>query len=172
IRHIQQCCVHIANIFEQLLVIINPFYFEINSVQPSPIESILCEAINFSSITQCHSNSRELNDAERAKLNELIVANKALLTPVDEELKNLIGGNCKFKPKTTLEVENSAAIYQYLFQGNPQQMLDADPALVDVINLTTIGIRRLIKMAKKSMPLKICAKKTNLPCSKGDALRL
>lgn len=38
-----------------------------------------------------------LNDAERAKLNELIVANKALLAPLDEDITNLIGEDCKFK---------------------------------------------------------------------------
>lgn len=69
----------------------------------SPIESILVEAIKleyeaYTSIAQCLSHSRELNDAERAKLNELIVANKALSTPVDAELKNMCGGDkCKFK---------------------------------------------------------------------------
>lgn len=45
----------------------------------------------YSSLAQCHSSSRELNDAERAKLNELIVANKALLTPLDDDLNGLIG---------------------------------------------------------------------------------
>lgn len=77
-------------------------FFRINSVEPSPIESILCEAIKleyeaFSAMAQSHSNSRELNDAERAKLNELIVANKALLPPVDDELNSLIGEDCKIK---------------------------------------------------------------------------
>lgn len=63
-------------------------------IEANSIESILCEAIKlefeaYSSISQCHSSSRELNDAERAKLNELIVANKALLTPLDDDLKGL-----------------------------------------------------------------------------------
>ncbi|KAJ8930100.1 hypothetical protein NQ314_017145, partial [Rhamnusium bicolor] len=130
----------------------------ISSVEPSPIESILCEAIKlefeaFSSIAQCHSNSRELNDAERAKLNELIVANKALLTPVDEELKGLIGDDCKFK-------------------GNPQQMLEADPALVDVINLTAIGIRRLIKMAKKINAFKNMCQEDQVALLKGGCTEI
>ncbi|KAJ8983998.1 hypothetical protein NQ317_006851 [Molorchus minor] len=129
-----------------------------NSVEPSPIESILCEAIKlefeaFSSIAQYNSNSRELNDAERAKLNELIVANKALLSPVDEELNNLIGGKCKFK-------------------DNPQQMLEADPALVDVINLTTIGIRRLIKMAKKINAFKNMCQEDQLALLKGGCTEI
>ncbi|CAG9862189.1 unnamed protein product [Phyllotreta striolata] len=105
----------------------------VHSYDRSPIESILCEAIKlefqaFSSISQIQSNSRELNDAERAKLNELIVANKAFLTPVDEEYEHLVGMSG--------------------FE-NAQQKVDGTPALVDVINLTTIYVRRLIKMAKK-----------------------
>lgn len=108
---------------------------DVQSVRPeesSPIESILCEAIKlefqaFSSISQNPSSSRELNDAERAKLNELIVANKAFLIPIDEEFENLVG-------KTNFE--------------NSQQKMDAT-VLVDVINLTTIYVKRLIKMVKK-----------------------
>lgn len=62
----------------------------------SSIESILCEAIKleyetFYSVSQFNSNSRELNEAERAKLNELIAAHKALSTPVDNELNGLNG---------------------------------------------------------------------------------
>jgi nuclear receptor subfamily 1 group I len=76
------------------------------SIEPNSIESILCEAIKlefeaYSSIAQCHSNSRELNDAERAKLNELIVANKALLSPLDDELNNLIGSDYKFRVRAS-----------------------------------------------------------------------
>lgn len=61
-------------------------------MEPNSIESILCEAIKlefeaYSSIApQYINNSRELNDAERAKLNELIVANKALMQPVDDDI--------------------------------------------------------------------------------------
>lgn len=76
-------------------------YFRI-PIEVNSIESILCEAIKleyeaYSSIAPCHGTSRELNDAERAKLNELIVANKALLTPVDADLTNLIGEDCRLK---------------------------------------------------------------------------
>lgn len=78
------------------------YFLRVNAVGPSSIESILCEAIKlefeaFSSIAQYNSNSRELNDAERAKLNELIVANKALLVPLDDDINNLIGEDYKFK---------------------------------------------------------------------------
>lgn len=81
---------------------INSVFCRANAIEPSSIETILCEAIKleyeaFSSISQSNSNSRELNDAERAKLNELIVANKALLAPVDDDLNNLIGEDYKFK---------------------------------------------------------------------------
>ena len=63
---------------------------------PNSIESILSEAIRleYSTFTpplalsgstlSTSTHSRELNDAERAKLNELIVANKALNDPLDE----------------------------------------------------------------------------------------
>lgn len=65
------------------------------------IESILCEAIKleFSACSTLggNGNSRELNDAERAKLNELIVANKALLAPLDDDITNLVGEDCRFK---------------------------------------------------------------------------
>ncbi|XP_065095896.1 nuclear hormone receptor HR96 [Ochlerotatus camptorhynchus] len=72
-------------------------------------------------------NSIELNDAERAKLNELIVANKALYAPVDEDLASLISEDCRIK-------------------SNQNQH---DPLLLKVVNLTAIAIRRLIKMSKK-----------------------
>lgn len=74
------------------------FCFRHNNNQPTTtsIESILCEAIKleyeaFYSVSHFNPNSRELNDAESAKLNELIVAHKALLTPVDNELNSLNG---------------------------------------------------------------------------------
>lgn len=71
-------------------------------IEPNSIESILCEAIKleyeaYSSLAQGHSNSRELNDAERAKLNELIVANKALLAPLDDDITTLIADECRIK---------------------------------------------------------------------------
>lgn len=54
------------------------------------IDSILSEAIKLEyeaySSMNSRASSRELNDAERAKLNELIVANKALLAPLEDDL--------------------------------------------------------------------------------------
>ncbi|XP_066141552.1 nuclear hormone receptor HR96 isoform X2 [Euwallacea fornicatus] len=104
----------------------------------NPMESIVSEAIKleydaYSSIAQGSSRSRELNEVERAKLNELILANKALLTPVEEDL-SLIGNDFKDVVKNQMP-------------DCPQQ--HTDPALLDLINLTAVGIRRLIKMAKK-----------------------
>lgn len=70
-------------------------------IAANSIESILCEAIKleFSAYSTLggNQNSRELNDAERAKLNELIVANKALLAPLDDDITNLVGEECRFK---------------------------------------------------------------------------
>jgi nuclear receptor subfamily 1 group I len=71
-------------------------------VAPNSIESILSEAIKleyeaYSSLAKSHQNSRELNDAERAKLNELIVANKALHEPLDDDLSTLVGDDTRFK---------------------------------------------------------------------------
>jgi nuclear receptor subfamily 1 group I len=80
--------------------IYNLYYFRI-PIAANSIESILCEAIKleFSAYSTLggNQNSRELNDAERAKLNELIVANKALLAPLDDDITNLVGEECRFK---------------------------------------------------------------------------
>uniref|UniRef100_A0A1B0DDF0 Uncharacterized protein n=1 Tax=Phlebotomus papatasi TaxID=29031 RepID=A0A1B0DDF0_PHLPP len=75
-------------------------------ILPNSIESVLCEAIKLeyegcSSMGQTGTNSRELNDAERAKLNELIVANKALYAPVDEDLSSLISDDYRIKVRVT-----------------------------------------------------------------------
>ncbi|KZC05898.1 Nuclear hormone receptor HR96 [Dufourea novaeangliae] len=118
------------------------------------IESILCEAIKlefsaYSAIGGMESR-RELNDAERAKLNELIVANKALLAPLDEDITNLIGEDCKFK----------------------NNFGQSDPALLDVINLTAIAIRRLIKMAKKINAFKNMCQEDQIALLKGGCTEM
>lgn len=123
----------------------------------NPIESILSEAIKleyeaYSSIAQSSPQSRELNDAERAKLNELVLANKALLTPVDEEL--------------TFYDEFKNAVKM---QGTHQK---TDPALLDVINLTAIGIRRLIKMAKKINAFKNMCQEDQVALLKGGCTEI
>lgn len=71
---------------------------ENKAFQPYTIESIICEAIKVEyACFSSNSKSRELNDAERAKLNELIVANKALYAPVDEDWANLISDSARLK---------------------------------------------------------------------------
>ncbi|XP_063233119.1 nuclear hormone receptor HR96 [Bacillus rossius redtenbacheri] len=101
------------------------------AVAPHSIESILSEAIKlefeaYSSLAKPHQSSRQLNDAEQAKLSELVVANRALHEPLDEDLSALVGDD-------------------YRFETTP----DHSPMLVDVINLTAIAIRRFIKTSKK-----------------------
>lgn len=80
-------------------------------VSANSIETILCEVIKleFSAYSNFGGNrcSRELNDAERAKLNELIVANKALLAPLDDDITNLIGEECKFKVSVIFDYINN-----------------------------------------------------------------
>ncbi|XP_076229445.1 nuclear hormone receptor HR96 isoform X2 [Nomia melanderi] len=118
------------------------------------IESILCKAIKlefsaYSALGGMESR-RELNDAERAKLNELIVANKALLAPLDEDITNLIEEDCKFK----------------------NNFGQSDPALLDVINLTAIAIRRLIKMAKKINAFKNMCQDDQIALLKGGCTEM
>jgi nuclear receptor subfamily 1 group I len=71
-----------------------------SNFKPDSIESILSEAIKLEfeayGARAATNNSRPLNESEHAKLNELIVANKALLTPLDDDLSALIGEECKF----------------------------------------------------------------------------
>ncbi|CAH2005506.1 unnamed protein product [Acanthoscelides obtectus] len=129
----------------------------VQSLEPSPIESILCEAIKlefeaFSSIAQYNSTSRELNDAERAKLNELIVANKALLVPIDDELDSL----------------NRTRV----LQSKPQQKTEESTTIVDLINLTALAIRRLIKMVKKINSFKNMCQEDQVALLKGGCTEI
>lgn len=67
---------------------------EDRSIQPNSIESVLCEAIKleyeaYNSVSQTQTNNRELNETERAKLNELILACNALTEPIDEDVSGL-----------------------------------------------------------------------------------
>ncbi|XP_026668413.1 uncharacterized protein LOC108623829 isoform X2 [Ceratina calcarata] len=125
-------------------------------IAANSIESILCEAIKleFSAYSALGGmeTRRVLNDAERAKLNELIVANKALLAPLDEDITNLIGEDCEFK-----------------FQNNFSR---CNPALLDVINLTAIAIRRLIKMAKKINAFKNMCQEDQIALLKGGSTEM
>lgn len=81
----------------------NLFYRRSSSiiVAVDSIESILSEAIKLEfeayGARSAGNTSRQLNEAERAKLNELIIANKALLAPLDDDLSTLVGEDCRFK---------------------------------------------------------------------------
>ncbi|XP_017052576.1 nuclear hormone receptor HR96 [Drosophila ficusphila] len=70
---------------------------------------------------------RELNEAEKMKLRELRLASEALYDPVDEDLSALMMGDDRIKPDDTRH----------------------NPKLLQLINLTAVAIKRLIKMAKK-----------------------
>ncbi|XP_058119034.1 nuclear hormone receptor HR96 [Anopheles coustani] len=144
---------------------------EAKPVLPNTLESVLMQAIkleyegyNSSPIgsstgpqAQSHhhlqapgNNSIELNDAERAKLNELIVANKALYAPVDDDLASLISDDCRIKSNQTQQ----------------------DPQLLKVINLTAIAIRRLIKMSKKISAFKNMCQEDQLALLKGGCTEM
>lgn len=120
-------------------------------IAANSIKSILWKAIKLEySTSNIGGNQRELNDAERAKLNELIVANKALLAPLDDDLTNLVGEECKFK----------------------NNFGQSDPMLLDVINLTSIAIRRLIKMSKKINAFKNMCQEDQLALLKGGCTEM
>lgn len=70
---------------------------------------------------------RDLNEAEQMKLRELKLASEALYYPMDNDLSLLMMGEDRVKPEDTHQ----------------------DPKLLQVINLTAVAIKRLIKMAKK-----------------------
>ncbi|XP_053946974.1 nuclear hormone receptor HR96 [Anastrepha ludens] len=70
---------------------------------------------------------RDLNEAEQMKLRELKMASEALYYPMDNDLSLLMMGDDRIKPEETHQ----------------------DPKLLQVINLTAVAIKRLIKMAKK-----------------------
>uniref|UniRef100_A0A182ND20 Nuclear hormone receptor HR96 n=1 Tax=Anopheles dirus TaxID=7168 RepID=A0A182ND20_9DIPT len=143
---------------------------EAKPVVPHTLESVLMQAIKLeyegysssspigsssSQQTTSHhtpvgSNSIELNDAERAKLNELIVANKALYAPVDDDLASLISDDCRIKTNQTQQ----------------------DPQLLKVINLTAIAIRRLIKMSKKISAFKNMCQEDQLALLKGGCTEM
>ncbi|KDR10212.1 nuclear hormone receptor HR96 isoform X2 [Zootermopsis nevadensis] len=123
-------------------------------IAPNSIESILSEAIKlefeaYSSLAKSHQNSRELNDAERAKLNELIVANKALHEPLDDDLSTLVGDDTRFKTNA-----------------------EHSPMLLDVINLTAIAIRRLIKTSKKINAFKNMCQEDQVALLKGGCTEI
>uniref|UniRef100_A0A1A9W726 Nuclear receptor domain-containing protein n=1 Tax=Glossina brevipalpis TaxID=37001 RepID=A0A1A9W726_9MUSC len=72
------------------------------------------------------SSSHNLNEIEIMKLSELKTASEALYLPVDDDL-NVLMSNDRIKPEDSQQ----------------------DFKLLQVINLTAVAIKRLIKMAKK-----------------------
>ncbi|CAG4973294.1 unnamed protein product [Colias eurytheme] len=131
---------------------------DVERIEPNSMESILCEAIKlefeaYTSLNNCSGSSRELNEVERAKLNELIVANKALHAPIDDDLSQLIG-----------DTASSAGI-----KANDNKH---DPRLITIVNLTAVAIRRFIKMAKKINAFKNMCEEDQVALLKGGCIEM
>lgn len=101
----------------------NQMPFDARSIDSIINEAIKLEYENPQVISQM---TRELNEVEITKIQELIDSNKSLHAPVDEDLSSLVLNDCQIKSEPGV-----------------------DPTLLKVINLTAIAIRRLIKMSKK-----------------------
>ncbi|XP_046973079.1 nuclear hormone receptor HR96 [Vanessa cardui] len=130
---------------------------DVERIEPNSMESILCEAIKlefeaYTSISSCSGSSRELNEVERAKLNELIVANKALNAPIDDDISQLIGDTA------TAELKDDNGKH--------------DPRLITIVNFTAIAIRRLIKMAKKINAFKNMCEEDQVALLKGGCIEM
>lgn len=117
------------------------------------IDSIICEAIKLEyDAPQLQSTNFELNESENAKIEELIISNKALHAPVDTDLTeiSLLISEIKSDP------DNSKL----------------DPMLLKVINLTSIAIRRLIKMSKKISAFKKMCQEDQIALLKGGCTEM
>ncbi|XP_075986518.1 nuclear hormone receptor HR96 [Anticarsia gemmatalis] len=131
---------------------------DVERIEPNSMESILCEAIKlefeaYTSVNPCSGSSRELNEVERAKLNELIVANKALNAPIDDDVTQLVG-----------DTANTAG----LKEGQNKH----DPRLIKIVNLTAVAIRRFIKMAKKINAFKNMCEEDQVALLKGGCIEM
>ncbi|XP_072933304.1 nuclear hormone receptor HR96 isoform X2 [Epargyreus clarus] len=129
---------------------------DVERIEPNSMESILCEAIKlefeaYTSVTNCSGSSRELNEVERAKLNELIVANKALHAPIDDDMSQLIGDSA-----SSLKDDDGKH----------------DPRLIRIVNLTAVAIRRFIKMAKKINAFKNMCEEDQVALLKGGCIEM
>ncbi|KAL4703370.1 hypothetical protein ACJJTC_015448 [Scirpophaga incertulas] len=128
---------------------------DVERIEPNSMESILCEAIKlefeaYTSVNPCSGSSRELNEVEQAKLNELIVANKAHHTPLDDDISQLIGDTAALKG------------------GDGKH----DPRLITIVNLTAVAIRRFIKMAKKINAFKNMCEEDQVALLKGGCIEM
>ncbi|XP_068625517.1 nuclear hormone receptor HR96 [Battus philenor] len=131
---------------------------DVERIEPNSMESILCEAIKlefeaYTSVNACSGSSRELNEVERAKLNELIVANKALHAPIDDDVSQLIGDTA-----TTAGLKSGDGKH--------------DPRLITIVNLTAVAIRRFIKMAKKINAFKNMCEEDQVALLKGGCIEM
>lgn len=159
-----------------------------DTIQPNSFESIISDAINieYNRHNKDPVVSRELNDAETAKLNELIVAYKALFVPLDEDISvlsmNRKGDSDKVstfyyrQPLNTAsdrisEFNKNTVFSHYLscfqMEKNPQ-----DPQLLTLINLTAIAIKRLIKMVKKINAFKNMCQEDQVALLKGGCTEM
>ena len=117
------------------------------------IDSIICEAIKLEyDAPQMQSTNLELNESENAKIEELIISNKALQTPVDTDL-----------------TEISMLISEIKSDPDNSKL---DPMLLKVINLTSIAIRRLIKMSKKISAFKKMCQEDQIALLKGGCTEM
>ncbi|CAG5020835.1 unnamed protein product [Parnassius apollo] len=131
---------------------------DVERIEPNSMESILCEAIKlefeaYTSVNSCSGSSRELNEVERAKLNELIVANKALHAPIDDDVSQLIGDTASTAGLKTGDGKH-------------------DPRLITIVNLTAVAIRRFIKMAKKINAFKNMCEEDQVALLKGGCIEM
>ncbi|CRL05937.1 CLUMA_CG019099, isoform A [Clunio marinus] len=126
-----------------------------SSSERNPFDLILNEAIMLEyetpqMITQMKcATTRELNDVEMMKIQELLDSNKALYAPVDEDLSSLVLADCQIKTEDGV-----------------------DPILLKVINLTAIAIRRLIKMSKKISGFKKMCQEDQIALLKGGCTEM
>ncbi|XP_028028170.1 nuclear hormone receptor HR96 [Bombyx mandarina] len=126
---------------------------DVERIEPNSMESILCEAIklefeSYASVNSCSGSSRELNEVERAKLNELIVANKALNAPIDDDISQLVDS------------------------ASAEPGGKHDPRLIRLVNLTAVAIRRLIKIAKKISAFKNMCEEDQVALLKGGCIEM
>ncbi|KAJ8687815.1 hypothetical protein QAD02_023609 [Eretmocerus hayati] len=114
-----------------------------NVAEGNSVESVLYKAIKleYSPSNLIHDNM-DLNDTERAKLNELIIAHRALSAPLNEDV------------------------------GYTGDLEKSDSTLLGVINLTAVAVRRFIKMSKKISAFKNMCQEDQLALLKGGCTEM